>query len=419
MARGITFMGGSAAFWALSALLYEETRSPAWVAAGVLAAFSVPAAVSPFAGLLGDHFDRRRIIVLSELSGALCFAALGAVGSPAALLSLRVLASTVSAPMVPATAAALPSLVPADELEHANAALSKAGTVGGLLGAVLAGVMLTTIGGPSVFLLNAVTFLLSAILILSIKGNFQPAVSQRRALGAGFLFLRRHSRLRPASVAYAVAFVGVGVSIPGEIVLATNFGVGSLGYAMLVCLWGIGAVAGAAAAERFSSSKGEVVALLGAALGLAAGFLAVSAAPLFAVALLGMAVGGAGEGLWGVTQNCLIQRVAPDGIRSRVFAGSEAVMQGAIAFGLLASGFVISMSGPRGAFAVASGAAAAAAVIFLPGFAREANLATPGGLWPARLRARTREGEPDDPTLPGGRPAPASPRPPGEALFTT
>jgi MFS family permease len=419
IARGVTFLGGNAAFWALSAILYEKTQSPCWVALGVLTSFSLPAVLSPIAGLLGDRIDRKRVMVISELAGAFCFGALAPVGSPAALLALRGLASVASAPMVSTTSAVLPSLVPAGELERANAVLSNAGTAGGLLGTAVAGVMLTTMGGPSVFLLNAFTFLISAILVGSIKGGFQPDVTERGALTAGFSFLRRHRRLRPATLSYAVLFAGIGVSIPAEVVLATSFGVGSSGYAMLVCLWGIGAIAGAAAAKRFSGPKREGVAIFGAAVALAAGFLAVSTAPLFAVALLGMAVGGAGEGLWGVTQNSLIQRLAPDGVRGRVFAGSEAVMQAGITLGLLCSGVVISAGGPSGACAVAGGAAMLAALILLPGLVGQPHFASP----PPRLllgfpRAEMREREPDGTSPVAGRSAPASPPVAAQVVLT-
>src|ERR1700750_2964076 len=131
ISRAVTFAGGSGAFWALSVILYVQTHSATLVAAAALASFSVPALLSPVAGLLGDHFDRRRVMALSELAGALCFGLMTLFTAPAALLGLRVLASAAAAPLVPATSAVLPSLVPDEKLEWANGALSKAGTGGG------------------------------------------------------------------------------------------------------------------------------------------------------------------------------------------------------------------------------------------------------------------------------------------------
>jgi MFS family permease len=413
LSRGVTYAGGNGAFWALSAILYQQSHAPTLVAAAALASFSVPAALSPFAGALGDHFDRKRVMVGSELAGAACFLGLAFASAPAALLSLRVLASVASAPLVPATSAALPSLVADRRLERANAALSKAGTAGALAGPAIAGLMLATVGGGLVFVLNTITFLISALLIASTKGDFRPSLAYRGHLAAGFAFLRRNDVLRPVTLAYGLAFIGVGVSVPAEIVIATDFGAGSLGYGALIVLWGIGAIFGAMAGERLSGHPRQIIVLAYAAGGLAVGLMTVSLAPIFATVLLGMAIGGLGDGLWEVRQNSLIQRCTPDGVRSRVLAGNEAMMQGGIALGLLVSGLVIGATGAVGAFAVAAGAAGTAAVFLLlislrveaaaPASTKQANSRL------AESRGGTREREPNGPSLSYvGRPVPAS-----------
>ncbi len=408
LARGITYSGGNAAFWALSAILYEATTSPVWVAAVALASFSVPAALSPLAGLLGDRFDRKKVMVASEMAGAATFLLMAAVGSPAALLGLRVLASVASAPFAAATSAALPKLVPEDKLERANGALSKAGTAGALIGPAVAGVMLAAGIGSWVFVLNSVTFLISTGLILSVQGDFRPQITKRGGMAAGFAFIRRHAVLRPVSAAYAVIFIGVGISVPAEIVLASEFGVGSLGYAALICLWGVGALIGAELAERLGGVHRQVVLLGAAAFALGLGFLTVSFAPIFAVALLGMASAGTGDGLWEVAQTTLIQRVTPDEIRSRVLAGSEALMQSGIAVGLTISGLITAITGATGAFAAAGVASLAAALIlFLRGLPDGAI--TPTCSRPTAPRAHREAGSrPDSPASKDVRPAPAA-----------
>jgi MFS family permease len=389
--RCVTYAGGSAAFWALSAILYGQTHSAAIVAAAALASFSVPAALSPLAGLLGDHHDRKKVMLASELGGAVCFLALAlASGSPVALLVIRVMASVAYAPLVPVTNAALPALVGTDNLDRANVAISKAGIAGALLGPAVAGLMLVTAGAAVVFLLNAVTFLISAAVIFSVNGDFRPSHSRRGELAAGFTFLRNHRLLQHLTTAYGIAFVGIGVSIPAEVVLAADFGAGSLGYAGLVSLWGIGSLVGASLAKHFAADPRRVLLVAIAALMIAIGFLAVSVAPVFAIALIGMAIGGVGEGWWDVTQTTLMQRVTPDGIRARVFAGSQAVMQIGIAIGLLASGLVTATLGASGAFGVAAaGSAIATLVLFLRSLSGEVALRNNN---PLKTRVRTLRG---------------------------
>lgn len=364
--RGVTYAGGNAAFWALSVILYEQTQSVTVVALAALASFSVPAAISPLAGFLGDRFDRRRVMIASELAGALCFLGLAlAVDWPAALLALRVVASIAWSPLEPATNAALPSLVSEDEFEDANAAISKAGIAGCLIGSAAAAGVLPIFGASVVFLVNSATFLLSAAMIFSIRGDFRPKAEQRDKVSAGFSFLRRHPVLRPVTLAFAATFFGIGLTIPAEIVVATEFGAGSLGYAAMFTLWGVGGLLGASAGNRLKHRPRKVKLIAAACLTVAAGLLAVSAAPIFAIVIFGMALSGVGEGLWEVTQNSLIQRVTRDGIRGRVFAASTAAMQTSIALGLLASGLVTAALNATGAFAVAGAAALAATLILV------------------------------------------------------
>jgi MFS family permease len=371
--RGVTYAGGNAAFFALSAILYQQTHSVALVAAAALASFSVPALLSPVAGLLGDHCDRRRVMIGSELAGAVLFLGMAlASPSPMALLGLRILASIAWSPLEPATNAALPSLVPERELDRANAAVSKAGIAGCLIGSAAAGAMLTVIGGASVFVLNSVSFLISAAMISSIRGDFRPRATARGKMAAGFAFLRGHPILRPVTIAYAVTFVGVGVSIPAEIAVADEFGAGAWGYAAMFTLWGVGGVIGASFGGRLGDRTQKVKIIAFASLGIAGGLVAVGAAPVFAVVLLGMVAGGVGEGLWEVAQTSLAQRVTPDGIRGRVFAASGAAMQASIAGGLLASGPIAASLGAAGAFA-AAGAIAAAGTLVLQTRAKTAE----------------------------------------------
>lgn len=366
LSRGISFAGGGAAFWALSVVLYAQTHSATLVAVAALASFSIPALLSPAAGLLGDRFERRHVMVFSELGGAICFGLMTLFTAPFALLGLRAVASMAATPLVPATSAALPSLVPPNGLERANGALSKAATAGMLVGPALAAIVLTTIGGRWVFLMNTITFLISAVLILSIRRNSRPEITTRRNPVAGFSFLRHHPVLRPVCVAYGVAFIGIGISIPAEIVLVSSFGQGPTGYAALVCIWGLGMVAGASVGARLATQANQVFMIGAAASVVAVGCFGVTAAPVFALTLLAIVIGGLGAGIWEVTQNCLIQRATPDGIRSRVLAANEALMQGGIAAGLAVSGLFTAAIGGRGGFAAAAGTSTlAAAILFL------------------------------------------------------
>jgi MFS family permease len=380
LSRAVTFSGGNAAFIALIALLYEETDSATVAALGALASFAVPALVSPVAGWIGDRYDRRTVMVASEVLGAVIFLLMAAVPASAValLILLRVFASIASAPLVPATGAALPGIVGSeDKLIAANAQLTAAGISGGLIGPfVAAGLMLIADPG-SVFLFNTITFLASAFLLLTIKGDFRlddTAEEEGRGaeLVAGFRYLGRHQLLRPVTLAYGIIFVGVGFTAPAEVALSEDFGVGATGFAALTCLFALGGIAGSQLGKRTSAAP---MAILAASSGvMALGFLVVGFGPLFLLALAGMAIVGAADGVWMVAHENLVQRVTPDAIRSRVFAGGEAVYLAGISIGLIAAGGLISALGAASTFKVGAAGSVLACLLLMGSAASVARL---------------------------------------------
>jgi MFS family permease len=374
LSRAITFSGGNAAFIALLFVLYRETNSASVVALGALASFAVSALASPVAGWLGDRVDRRQVMVTSEILGAACFLLSAAVSSsPAELLILRVLASMAGAPFMSATAAALPGVVLSqEELPAANAKLTAAGLSGGLVGPLLAAGLISISGPAAVFLFNAATFLISAGLLISIDADFGPSRGNRESRGwselaAGFRYLGRHRLLRLVTLAYAIVFIGVGLTAPAEVVLSANFGAGATGFAALTCAFALGGIAGAQLAGRglLRLSINPISMLVAASGALTIGFLLVGFAPVFIVVLAGMAVTGAADGIWTVAHENLVQKITPDNIRSRVFAGGEAVWQGGISVGTIGAGGLIAAFGAAGTFRIGAVGSLVAGVVLV------------------------------------------------------
>jgi MFS family permease len=410
LSRAVTYAGGSSAYIALLSILYERTRSPTLVAAGALASFAVPALVSPATGWVGDRHDRRRVLVLSELAGAVCSLAMALTVLPAALLALRVLASLAASPMVPVTAAALPGIARSpEELAWANSRLTAAGMAGLVVGPSMAAVLLATASPSAIFLINAATFVLSARLILSVGCPFHQKDNLlddgQRAVAAGFRFLRQDRTLRIVSVAYAAIFLGLGLSAPAEIALSDQLGAGSSGYAVLMALWAIGGVVGAQLGRRSTQPTSAGLVLAISAGGLAVGLAGLATPRIFLFALLAMFLVGISEALWQVVQHLLIQTSAPDRVRSRVFSSSEAIAQGGMAIGLVLSGPIVGHFGVATAFGAASVGCIFGTLILLPTVAQgkkacsrpNAESRAPGaGSLPSQ------EGSPP-PSIPAGR----------------
>lgn len=70
LGRLISLTGGSAAFIALTATIYDETGSAAWLSAALFAGVVGTVVAAPFSGWLGDRYDRRRVLIAADLAAA-------------------------------------------------------------------------------------------------------------------------------------------------------------------------------------------------------------------------------------------------------------------------------------------------------------------------------------------------------------
>src|SRR5438093_13102354 len=96
--RVISLTGGAAAFVGLNFTIYERTHSTLWLAAALLLTFGVEGIASALTSSLGDRFDRRLVMVASDMAGAAVFFGMALVRSPGLLLALAFIAALVEAP---------------------------------------------------------------------------------------------------------------------------------------------------------------------------------------------------------------------------------------------------------------------------------------------------------------------------------
>jgi MFS family permease len=378
VARMISLAGTEAAFTALLYVLFARTGSSRWVSLALLVTFGTRGLLTPLGGTLGDRFDRRHLMIGSELLGAACFAALAFAHTPGLLLVLAFLASLAETPFYPAASAAVPNLVPPGDLAWANSTIAFGSNVGYLAGPALGGVLVASLGAPMVFAFNAVTFVVSAALVASVAGSFSSQRTDEetyRGVRAGIRFMVSQPMLRTMTVAFAVFAVAVGSVLAAEVPLAVSFGTGSIGYGLIATTFGVGALAGSLAGRVLTESN-ERRLLVTCSFVTAAGLGAVALAPAFWVVLVAMLVSGGSDGLVDVAVEVIYQRLSPDAVRSRVLAGLETVFQLGLAVSFLFSGTLIDGLGPRAAYALAGVGCAVAAFMLVPLLSSRASTRT-------------------------------------------
>lgn len=328
-----------------------------------LARWLAAAAASPFSALLGDRFDRRRVMAASDLARALLIgaAALAAFtgAAPAIVYVLSALVGVAATAFRPAEAALVPTLARTpEELTAANVVASTIESVGIFGGPALGGLLLAATGAGTVFVVTAGLLIWSALLIVGIhpleRAPAEQPGSVRQELLAGFRTIARERRLRLLVGLFAAQTFVDGMLNVLIVVLALKFlHTGRAGVGFLNSAVGIGGLVGAVVAaalvgrKRLAADFGLGIVLWGVPLAL----VAVSRNEAAALVLLGVL--GVGNTLVDVSGMTLMQRAAPDEVLARVFGVLESVLLLTIGLGAIAAPLLLSLLGTRGALIVA------------------------------------------------------------------
>ena len=177
---------------ALLALVYDRTGSSAWLGVTTAARILPLVALGPLGGVLADRFDRRALMIGSDLLRAACMGALAAValtGAPVLLAPvLAALSTAAGAAYPPCVVALVPRLVSDDDLPAANAARVTIMHLCIVIGPAL-GAALLLLGSPALaFAVNGTTFLVGAAAVAAL-----PREALRRSRAVATV---EHSSLR-------------------------------------------------------------------------------------------------------------------------------------------------------------------------------------------------------------------------------
>ncbi|MDP9283773.1 MAG: MFS transporter [Actinomycetota bacterium] len=180
LGRLVSLSGGSAAYIALVAAIYGETGSALWVSAAIFSSVVASVVSSPFAGWIGDRFDRRAVLIGADVAAAAVSLVMAVTAKdPAALVVLLGVSSVAQSPFEPASASALPNVVAEKDVSRANALVAATSSAGYLVGPLLGGAVLAVGASPAiVFIVDAATFVFSALLIATIRRPFGRGRSQ-------------------------------------------------------------------------------------------------------------------------------------------------------------------------------------------------------------------------------------------------
>lgn len=366
--QGASFIGDAVSTVAVVVLVAELSGSAAAVG-GVLLAQLLPTIASPAFGVLADRLDRRAVLVVCDLLRAGLVAALAFADSLPAVYLLVFLTGAARSLFNPTVRAAFPSVVGEGDLTRANALISGTFSTSIMVGPALGGVLVASVGVEAAFALDAVTFLLSAVVLSRIPLP-RPAREEEepflRELRAGLSYLAG-SRVPLAIVVGAfLTVVTANATVPAEIFLAKEvFGAGNLGYGLLAAFWGGGMVAGAALVavlgDRLRLMPLYILSIFATALA----FGGVAFAPTFVLALAAVAVAGVANGVDNVATDTVLQKRVPDALLGRVFSVRFMAFSAGEALAYPVGGLIVDSTGPQTTYLLAGVGTAAAGLLIL------------------------------------------------------
>jgi MFS family permease len=334
----------------------DRTESGPWVSALMIVEFMPAVAVGLLFGPLLDRFSRRGLMIASDLVRFGVFCALPFAESAGVIVALAGVAGFATGFFRPAVYAGLPNLVDERDLARANSLLQTGENVSWTVAPVIGGALVAASGPDVAYWINAASFLLSALLVLSISGRSLQgvvAVSQGhlRDLGEGFARVVQSRPLLTVLVVWTIALGAVASTQTAQVFLAKDsFDAGDFGYGLIFGCIGLGLAIGSFGAgswvERRSVGSVYAASILLQAIGIAA----AAVSPNVWVSLPCFVLAGIGNGTAVVCNSLLVQRGAPDEIRGRVFTVIMSVNYAVYGLGFVVAGPLTDSVGPRWVF---------------------------------------------------------------------
>ncbi len=349
---------------ALPFQVYVLTGSTLAVAALTTVQLIAILAFSIGAGSLADAFDRRRLLLVTQVGLAVSSLALAAVAmSPAPplilILTLAFMHASVGAIDQPTRASAIPRLVPPERLSAAIALNQLNFQVASIAGPALGGLLIATIGLAAAYVVDAVSFTASIVALLAIRplrplaGAARPGL---RAIREGFAFVRSQ---RVILSTFAIDLNAMIFGMPASLfpILALDvFDTGPTGFGLLAAAPAAGAFIGALTSGwitrvvRIGGTVIVMVAAWGAAItGFGIACLLATDAPgvMFLVGLAMLALAGAADVLSAVLRGTITQLATPDPLRGRVTSIHLVVVTSGPRIGDIEAAAVAAVVGPQ------------------------------------------------------------------------
>ena len=401
---------------ALLVVVYRESNDP--IVLGIVGGARIIPYVllSVPAGIVVDRYDRRLVLLTTDVIRGLTMVALAAVvfsnGPVIVIVGLAIFATCFATFFRPAIGAYIPTLVRSeDELGPANSAFATLGEVSFIIGPAIGGLIIAASDLGLAFIINALTFAVVAVVLWTLPPSrprsrnpeaaggeavtdANAVVAETTAATAGDapqatlrLIFRPIFGLAILDVVSGFMYGGLSVVIVILVADRLNAGEQATGY-----MWaaiGVGGVVGALISSSVALRPNLGPSLVMGAIVLGGGFIFLGFTELLPMAMLAVAIAAGGTLIAEVVATTVFQRVVPDEIRGRTLGGMQTITTLTYAAGAFLMPVLVTQLGAEVVFPVGGVAIIGTSFVTLalvgPHFRRTVDAATATLLRVSRL----------------------------------
>jgi MFS family permease len=350
-ARALSLVGDGVCNLAL--IVHVQRTSGTGIAVGLLLLVaSLPALLSPVTGVFSDRMDQRRLLASCEIvQGLLVVVVLWWLPALPVLLVLLFCKATAATIADPAARSAIPALVADADLVAANSLLGGLRQTADILGPLLGGVLVATVGIRGALGGDAASFLVGTLLVARLP-PLRPTPPGRREetsvlaeAWAGLRYVASH----PIARAAAIGFFLIGLSAADDVALpflAHDLGGGVIGIGALYAAGATGMVLGYVLLVRVGESGSVTRGFVAGAAIAGIGNSLTGLAPAIGLAVGFQVIRGLGTAVLDTSLQTMLQRSVARPMLGRVFANVYGAVGIAAAISVTLGGVLLDATSP-------------------------------------------------------------------------
>lgn len=347
----LSIFGSSLVQYAIMWYITLNTKSGIMMTIYIICGFLPTFFLSPFAGVWADRYNRKKIIMLSDLSIAvvtLILAILFRMGYDSlwmlfAASSIRAFGSGIQ---TPAVGAVLPQIVPSEKLTKVNAVNSSIHSMISLLSPMISGALLSVATIESIFLIDVVTALIAVgilLLFLHIPLHAKALEVQNTSyisdMREGFAYIKNHDFLKTLFVFLGVMFILVSPSaFLTPLQVARNFGEDVWRLTAIEITFSVGMMLGGIVMASWGGLKNKIHTMGVSLLVISLSILALGVVPNFWVYISFMGIYGVAMPILNTPAMVLLQERVEEDFLGRVFSVMGMISSSMMPIGMLVFG---------------------------------------------------------------------------------